>query len=158
MKTILLFSWLVICFLFTNCSQSGNVELARNNVIQSFNFGEVQLLPGLMYDEFMEVKGFEIDAAGQDHSYEVYWTLEVHVTDKNGKAVAGKEVRILGEDGTEILKQLTGQEGSITHELLEYSLISTEKVFSSPYMVIVGKKKRNVNLTSNLMITFISKR
>ncbi len=105
----------------------------------------------------IEGTGFEIDATGQDHSYVVYWTLEVHVTDKNGKALTGKEVRILDRNGQEVFKQLTGKEGNIIHELPEYSYVSVEKVFSSPYTVIVGKKKRNVELTSNSRITFVSK-
>ncbi|MCK4854423.1 MAG: hypothetical protein KAT31_09175 [Bacteroidales bacterium] len=105
----------------------------------------------------IEGAGFEIDATGQDHSYTVYWPLEIHVTDKNGKALAGKEIRILDNNGEEVFKQLTGQEGPIISELPEYSLISAEKVFSSPYTVIVGKKKQKVELSSNSMITIVSR-
>ena len=103
----------------------------------------------------VEGAGFEIDATGQDHTYEVYWKLEIHVTDKTGKALAGKEVRILDRNGEEIFKQLTGQEGTINHDLPEYSFISAQKVFNSPYTVIVGKKKQKVELTSDSVIAIV---
>jgi hypothetical protein len=57
MKTLvlcLLLSWLFL----TAGSQPADVKLAGNNVVQSFDFGDVQLLPGLMYDEFMEIKDY----------------------------------------------------------------------------------------------------
>jgi hypothetical protein len=105
----------------------------------------------------IEGAGFEIDATGQDHSYEVYWKLEIHVTDKKGNPLAGKEVRILDKNGDEVFKQVTGQEGSIISELPEYSSVSGEKTFSSPYTVTVGKKKQMVELTGNSMITMVSR-
>ena len=105
----------------------------------------------------VEGAGFEIDATGQDHTYEVYWNLEVHATDKNGKALAGKEVRILDKNGEEIFKQLTGQEGTIIQDLPEYSYISPDKVFNTPYTVIIGKKKQKVELTSDSMIAIVTK-
>ena len=105
----------------------------------------------------IEGAGFEIDATGQNHSYEVYWILEIHVTDKKGSPLAGKEVRILDKNGEEIFKQVTGQDGSIKPELPEYSFMSGEKTFSSPYTVTVGKKKQIVELTGNSMITIVSR-
>ena len=105
----------------------------------------------------IEGAGFEIDATGQDHSYEVYWTLEIHVTDKKGSPLAGKEVRILDKNGEEVFKQVTGQKGSIKPELPEYSFMSGEKTLSSPYTVTVEKKKQIVELTGNSMITIVTR-
>jgi hypothetical protein len=105
----------------------------------------------------VEGAGFEIDATGQGHTYDVYWKLEIHVTDKNGKALAGKEVRILDKNGEETVKQLTGLEGTIVHDLLEYSYISPDKVFHSPYTVMVGKKKQKVELAGDSVITIVSR-
>ena len=39
--------------LFTAESQPVKVKPAKSNVVQSFDFGDVQLLPGMMYDEFI---------------------------------------------------------------------------------------------------------
>ncbi len=105
----------------------------------------------------IEGADFEIDATGQDHSYEVYWTLEIHVSDKKGSPLAGNEVRILNKNGEEVFKQVTGQDGTIDHELPEYLFLSGEMTFSSPYTVIVGKKKQIVELTGDSMITIVSK-
>ena len=104
----------------------------------------------------IEGTGFEIDATTQDHSYAVYWTLEIHVADKNGQAVTGKEVRILDKCGREVFRQLTGKEGKVICELPEYSLVFAEKTFSSPYTVIAGKKRQKVDLTSNSEVRFVS--
>jgi len=104
----------------------------------------------------IEGAGFGIDETAQDHSYTVYWTLEVQVTDRKGKGVAGKEVRIMDGSGTEVFSQSTGMEGTIICELPEYSMSSSEKDFSTPYAVIVGKKKQKVELTGNSVVTFVS--
>jgi hypothetical protein len=105
----------------------------------------------------IEGADFEIDATGQNHTYDVYWKLEIHVTDKNGMVLAGKEVRILDKSGEEIFKQLTGQEGTIIHDLPEYSFISPDKVFHTPYTVIVGKKEQKVELTSDSVIAIVTR-
>jgi len=105
----------------------------------------------------IEGAGFEIDATGQDHSYEVYWSLEIHVSDKKGNLLAGKEVSILDKHGEEVLKQVTEQDGTIMTEMPEYSFLSGEKFFSSPYTIAVGKKKQIVELTDNSVITIVSR-
>ncbi len=51
-KQFLLTVVLLSCVLFTTESQPVKVKPAKSNVVQSFDFGDVQLLPGLMYDEF----------------------------------------------------------------------------------------------------------
>ena len=104
----------------------------------------------------IEGSGFEIDATAQDHSYTVYWNLEVQVTDRKGKGFAGEEVRILDGSGTEVFKQWTGKEGTVICELPEYSMSSSEKVFSTPYAVIAGKKREIIELTGNSVVTFVS--
>ena len=109
------------------------------------------------HSNVIEGGGFEIETTGQDHTYEVYWDLEIHVTDKNGKALGGKEVRIQDKNGEEVFCQLSSEEGFIVHELPEYSFISQEKVFNTPYTVIVGKKKQKVELTSDSVIAIVTR-
>ncbi len=103
------------------------------------------------------IKGadFEIDASGQDHSYTVYWTLEVFVLDKKGRHVAGEEVRILDGKGVEVFSKLTGEEGSIICELPEYSLASSERLSSSPYTIYVGKKSQQIDLSENFLLEIV---
>ena len=104
----------------------------------------------------VEGGGFEIDATGQDHSYKVYWSLEIHVNDKMGNPAVGKEVRILDKNGEEVFRQVTGQEGNIHHDLPEYSFGSGAKTFSSPYTIMVGKKKQEFSRTSDSFIKIVA--
>jgi hypothetical protein len=105
----------------------------------------------------IEGTGFGIDATGQDHSYSVYWTLEVHVTDRHGKALDSREVRIIDRKGEEVLRQKTGPGKSLVKDLPEYSFVSGEKIYSAPYTVIVGKKRRPVELTGDTVISIVDK-
>jgi len=100
---------------------------------------------------------FEIDQTGQDHSYSVCWNLEVSVRDKKGEALAGIELRILDKLRKEVFSQFTDTDGSIGTELPEYVFKSGERSYSSPYTIIVGKKKQSLMLNKNHSITFISK-
>lgn len=100
--------------------------------------------------------GFEIDATGQDHSYTVFWTLEVQVKDKKGRCDPGKEVRILDANGNEVYSQSTGKDGTVVCELPQYAVKFSEKVNSAPYTVIVGKNKEVVELTSNSVVKITS--
>ena len=104
----------------------------------------------------IEGAGFEIDATDQGHSYTVYWEIEISVTDKHGRHLAGRQVRITDKDGEEVFSQLTPQEGNIKLDLPEYSFSSGKKVFSSPYTVVVGKKKQKVELSGDSVVTIVS--
>ena len=106
----------------------------------------------------IEGADFGVDATGQEHSYSVYWTLEIQVEDKKGNPVAEKKVRILDQKGTEVYNQLTDRSGVVVCELPEYSLISSEMVFSSPYIVFVGKSKEKIELTSNTELKIVTRR
>ena len=101
-----------------------------------------------------EFKGFDfgISATDQHHSYSVWWTLEVVVTDKKGKKIAGSDIQIMGKDGKEILKSKTNEHGVLLTELKEYAVDGEEKNYSSPYTVVVGKKKEKVTLNHNKTI------
>ncbi len=98
-----------------------------------------------------EFKGldFSIDASPQHHSYSVYWTLKVIVTDKKDKAVKDTEVRILDMNGEEVLIRETDSTGTITVELREYSVDGTEITYQSPYTIAVNKKKEEVILDAD---------
>jgi hypothetical protein len=100
---------------------------------------------------------FGIDATDQPHSYSVFWTITVHVTDNNGKPVEGAAVKILDKSGTETVNRKTSPDGTINEQLLEYSFTSNERKYSSPYTVFVGKKKQEVHLDKNMEITFLNK-
>jgi hypothetical protein len=95
---------------------------------------------------------FSIDASPQNHSYSVYWTLSVNVTDQKGRKAEGAEVRILDKNGKEVLIRQTDSNGSVNTELLEYTVDGNEKVYFSPYTIQVGRKKQEVYLDANKVI------
>jgi hypothetical protein len=97
----------------------------------------------------------EIDATDQDHSYSVYWTLKVNVTDKEGKPVPGAEVQVLDNDGKEVFNRKAGDEGSVSKELMEYDFHGHKKTFKSPYKIITGKSTTTIDLGENMEITVV---
>jgi hypothetical protein len=95
---------------------------------------------------------FEIDATEQPHSYSVYWTLTVCVTEKNGNPVASEKVIIQDRNGARVKELVTPEKGTITVSLPEYYFTRQEKHYSSPYLVLAGKNKLIVNLDHNLEV------
>ena len=92
---------------------------------------------------------FGIDATDQPHSYSVWWTLKVKVTDKKGNVIKGAEVRILDNNGNEVASQQTDNQGIIKTELKEFSVTDKQKSSETPFTVLVGEKKEKVNLNKN---------
>jgi hypothetical protein len=68
-------------------SQTGKVKPSKSDVIQSFDFGDVQLLPGLMYDEFKEVKDYFMGLPDDDMLHGL--RLKQGIPDPPGKAIGG---------------------------------------------------------------------
>jgi hypothetical protein len=98
---------------------------------------------------------FGIVATDQPHSYSVWWTLTVNVTDKKGKAAKGADIQILDKNGKKVLHQQANGQGFIQVELQEYSVNDPEysgQALRSPYTIVVGKKKAKVDLNKNTAI------
>jgi hypothetical protein len=96
---------------------------------------------------------FGFNATSQPHSYSVWWTLKVKVTDKKGNAVNGAEVRIQDKNGKEVARQFSDNLGFIKTELQEYSVNDKEKSSVSPFTIIVGEKKEKIVLNKNQEIS-----
>jgi hypothetical protein len=100
---------------------------------------------------------FGVNYTDQHHSYSVYWTLAIKVVNKAGQPINDTEIRILDKSKKEIIHQKTGNEGILKVELLDYAVDGVEKTSHSPYTVIAGKKKMEVELNINSEITLITK-
>jgi len=100
---------------------------------------------------------FEIDATDQNHSYAVYWTLTVKVTDVKGKAVKNSDVTILDVNNEVVLQTKTDNNGKLLAELPEYFVAGFAKKVSSPYTINVGDFKKVVEPDSNKEITYTIK-
>jgi hypothetical protein len=101
---------------------------------------------------------FDMDITDQDHSYSVYWTLQVKISDKNSNPVKDAEVIIMDKEGKMIVSKKTGKDGYLKEELLEYSVDGPVKIYSSPYTVITGKLKKQVILDKNSQVELQIKR
>jgi len=96
---------------------------------------------------------FSIDASSQHHSYAVYWTLTVNLINKKGEEVHGAEISILDKNEKEVLIGKSDGRGSIEVELPEYTVDGDEITYLSPYSVSVGRKKEEVILNTDQVIT-----
>jgi hypothetical protein len=95
---------------------------------------------------------FNIEASPQHHSYSVYWTLTVNVTNKQGKEVMGADISIVDSKGEEVFSGRSDASGSLEAELPEYGVDGDELTFLSPYTVSTGRKKEEVILNGNQVI------
>lgn len=101
---------------------------------------------------------FDMDVTDQDHSYSVDWTLNVKVSDKNSNPLKYTDVKILDKDKKIVISAQTDVNGYLQEELLEYSVDGPKKIYSSPYTVITGKMKKEVNLNKNSEVVLQIKR
>ncbi len=84
---------------------------------------------------------FGIDATDQHHIYTVYWTLKINLQDKIGKPLKDTEIVIKDRNGKEVVRQKSGNEGSLSVELPEYIVDGPARTDLSPYIISAGKKK-----------------
>lgn len=97
------------------------------------------------------VKGskFDIAATSQEHSYTIYWTLKIKVTDSKGVAVKEANVKIVDRNNSIVLQNKTDGKGELQVELPEYTVDGQVKKMSSPYTILINDSKREINLTEN---------
>ncbi|HEY6976489.1 MAG TPA: hypothetical protein VH396_09365 [Chitinophagaceae bacterium] len=96
---------------------------------------------------------FELESTDQDHSYSVYWTLNIKAVDEKGKPLQDAEVTIFDKSNTVVTQTKTDEKGKLQTELEEYSVDGKEKKFISPYTVSIGNYKKIVELNKNTEIT-----
>ncbi len=99
---------------------------------------------------------FGVNATDQENSYYLYNTLTVNVTDKNDRPVSGAEVKITDQGGKEVATRKTDPDGRITLELPDRYVDGNAVTGYSPYTVVSGKARKEVNLDRNREI-FLSR-
>ncbi|MDF9796250.1 hypothetical protein OKW21_001513 [Catalinimonas alkaloidigena] len=97
---------------------------------------------------------FAIEREGEAPvSYEVYWTLTVELIDSQGNKVKNEAVKIINNNGQEVFRGKTDQDGLLQTELAAYAVDKSGKNYSSPYKVFVKNQKKKVSLDDNRKIT-----
>lgn len=101
-----------------------------------------------------EIRGrkFEIEASDQDHSYSVFWTLRLSVSDSMGNPVGDTDVSILDRNRKPALEAKTDALGVLLAEFPEYTVDGKERTISSPYTIVVGGVEKEIDLNSNLKL------
>jgi len=97
---------------------------------------------------------FDIEVTNQQHSYSVYWTLKLKVLDNKSNPIKDAEVKILDKNNKIIASKKTDANGYLQEELLEYSVDGTKKIYSSPYTLMLRKRKKEVILNKNSVVEF----
>ncbi|OFX95112.1 MAG: hypothetical protein A2X06_02925 [Bacteroidetes bacterium GWC2_40_22] len=98
---------------------------------------------------------FVVDETDQHHSYSVFWILKINLYDQKSRVLSGTEIKIMDRNGKEIVSQRTDNYGSLRVELPEYFADGNEKTVSTPYTIIVGKKKIVIELKKNSEIDMV---
>jgi hypothetical protein len=101
----------------------------------------------------IEGQKFALDVTDQDHSFAVFWTLNITVKDPKGLPVKDAEITVTNKFGASVLKAKTDVSGIISQELIEYSVEGNKRKFFSPYTITAGKIMKEVGLDSNQEIT-----
>ena len=91
------------------------------------------------------------DVTPQQHSYSVYWTYKLTVSDKTGKPAKDQLVSILDKNNIEVAIKKTASDGSIQIELPQYEVDGSERIQHTPYTVKVGDRTKQVDLQSNIV-------
>ena len=100
---------------------------------------------------------FGIDATDQHHFYTVFWTLKINLQDKKGQPLKDTEIVMTDRNGKEVVRQKSGNEGSLSVELPEYIVDGPVRTDLSPYIISAGKKKTELELKKNSEITIVVK-
>ncbi len=101
----------------------------------------------------IEGQKFELQSTDQDNSYSVYWTLTIKIYDSKGVSAKNTEVTIRDRNNSIIMQSKTNESGILSAELQQYAVDGKGKKVSSPYTIIAGKLKKEIDLDNNKEIT-----
>ena len=101
---------------------------------------------------------FDLQVTDQDHSFSVYWTLEVALKDKKGNPVKNAAVTILDKNKQSVASGKMDGAGRFAAELMEYSFDRKGRNFLAPYTLLVGKIKKEVQLNRNTRVALVTKK
>lgn len=98
---------------------------------------------------------FAIKIEGKGHSYKLYWKLDIEVLDKKKKPVVGSAITILDNNGAEVSRLSTSQNGKAATELVQMYVYGKEKNNAATYTIKVGKKTQKLVLVKDTALTIV---
>lgn len=99
---------------------------------------------------------FSIHATDGNHSYKVFWRLNVKVYDREGNPVKDEDVTIFNDKSESVFIGKTDEKGVLSVELPEYEVDGSVKKMSSSYTIGAGNFKKTIELTSNREVVILN--
>ncbi len=99
---------------------------------------------------------FRIDATDRNHSYKVYWRLNVRVYDSDGSPVKDKAVAIMDNKLKIVSQGKTNSEGLLSLELPEYEVADKNRKVLSPYTITCDTISKKIELTGNREVLILN--
>ena len=101
----------------------------------------------------VEGGSFDFQVNPGQHSYSVYWTLDVRTVDTAGRPLVGQQVSIRDSSGSKAISGTTDESGHLSIELLEYAVEPDGIKRMSPYTIKSGNVSQSVSLDRNSEVT-----
>lgn len=95
---------------------------------------------------------FNIEKTKQDHSYQVYWSCSIQLSDKSGTPVAREIVQLFDDSGRILEEKRTDSAGWVQWELLSEEQKKGESLRRLSYQVKAGGHVRRLDLIRNEII------
>ena len=100
---------------------------------------------------------FDIDATTQHHSYTVSRALIINILNKSGRGQNETEIVALDVNGKEAMRQVISKNGTVRVVLPEYYVDGDVKTVLSPYTILYGKNKVELELEKETEVDLIVK-
>jgi hypothetical protein len=97
----------------------------------------------------IEDQKFQLDVTDQEHSFSVYWTLTIKIYDSKGIPAKNTDVIIRDKNNMVMLQAKTDESGKFSAELPQYKVDGKDKKATSPYTIIAGILKKEIDLDNN---------
>jgi hypothetical protein len=140
---------------------ASNTKIFNNKIIKS-EHGDQNFLPFRMGWEpcescyakdvvfrSNELENMDVDITDQEHSFEVFWTLTVKVTDEAGIRLRDRDITIRDKSNQIVAEGKTDDKGAWSVELLDYAFSEGSKNSRNPYRVNSGSASESVVLDRN---------
>ncbi len=149
----------------TSYGDASNTKIYNNTIIPfgSEEFAAFRMGSGNYEAKNIEFRSnsiagqeFRIDATDRNHSYKVYWRLNVRVYEINGNPVKDKEVVIRDNRQEPVYRGKTNDEGLVSVELPGLEVEGVKRKVSSPYTIAVDDNIKEIELTGNREILMLN--
>jgi len=103
----------------------------------------------------MQGRQIDFDVTHQNHSYSVHWTCLLHIKNEKGEPLQNEKVSITDRNNSRTMQQVTDNSGSVSIELIEYSVSGNDLIRNAPYKVKIRDISKDISLNQNTELTVV---